>query len=45
MSPSNGAVLLSECLISEPQGVVIGPMGGIMQAIPFAHMMLCIEKR
>jgi hypothetical protein len=36
ISPRNGEVLLREVLIPEPRGVVMGPMGGIMQATPFA---------
>jgi len=36
ISPRNNDVLLSECLIPEARGVVIGPLGGIMQATPFA---------
>ena len=36
LSPRNGDVLLSECLIPEANGVMIGPLGGIMQATPFA---------
>ncbi len=36
ISPRNGEVLLSECLIPESRGVIIGPLGGIMQATPFA---------
>jgi hypothetical protein len=37
ISPRNGEVLLSECLIPEARGVEIGPLGGIMQAPPFAR--------
>jgi hypothetical protein len=36
MSPTSGDVLLSEFLIPEAQGVRIGPLGGIVQATPFA---------
>jgi hypothetical protein len=36
MSPNAGDVLLSECLIPEARGVSIGPLGGIVQATPFA---------
>jgi hypothetical protein len=36
MSPTVGDVLVSECLIPEPRGVSIGPLGGIVQATPFA---------
>jgi len=36
MSPTTGDVLLSEGLVPEPSGIVIGPLGGIMQETPFA---------
>ena len=36
MSPIDGEVLISELLIPERQGVKLGPLGGIMQAVPFA---------
>jgi hypothetical protein len=36
MSPTVGDVLPSECLVPEPRGVSIGPLGGIAQATPFA---------
>jgi hypothetical protein len=36
MSPIDGDVLISEFLIPERNGVVLGPLGGIMQAVPFA---------
>jgi hypothetical protein len=37
MSPTDGAVLLSEMLIPARNGVVFGPIGGIVQATPFAQ--------
>jgi len=36
MAPTVGDVLVSECLIPEPRGVSIGPLGGIVRATPFA---------
>jgi hypothetical protein len=36
ISPRDGEVLISEFLIPERNGVVLGPLGGIMQAVPFA---------
>ena len=36
LSPVDGEVLISEFLIPERQGVRLGPLGGIMQAVPFA---------
>lgn len=36
ISPIDGEVLISELLIPERHGVKLGPLGGIMQAVPFA---------
>jgi hypothetical protein len=36
MSPLDGDVLIYELLIPQRNGVVLGPLGGIMQAVPFA---------
>jgi hypothetical protein len=36
ISPIDGDVLISELLIPERRGVALGPLGGIMQAVPFA---------
>jgi hypothetical protein len=36
MSPLDGNVLMSEFLIPQRNGVALGPLGGIMQAVPFA---------
>jgi hypothetical protein len=36
MSPLDGDVLISEFLIPQRNGVALGPLGGIMQAVPFA---------
>jgi len=36
MSPLDGEVLISEFLIPERNGVILGPLGGIVQAPPFA---------
>jgi hypothetical protein len=36
VSPLDGEVLISEFMIPERGGVVLGPLGGIMQAVPFA---------
>jgi hypothetical protein len=36
MSPVDGDVLISELLIPSRNGVVLGPLGGIMQVVPFA---------
>jgi hypothetical protein len=36
MSPLDGDVLMSEFLIPERNGVLLGPLGGIMQVVPFA---------
>lgn len=36
ISPASGDVLITECLMPQPNGVVIGPFGGIAQAVPFA---------
>jgi len=36
MSPTDCDVLISELLIPSRNGVVLGPLGGIMQAVPFA---------
>jgi hypothetical protein len=36
LSPTSGEVLLSECLLPEARGVLMGPLGGIAQAVPFA---------
>ena len=36
ISPSSGEILISECLMPEARGVMMGPLGGIAQAVPFA---------
>jgi hypothetical protein len=36
ISPVDGGVLITELLIPARQGVAVGPLGGIMQAVPFA---------
>ena len=36
ISPTSGDVLLSECQLPEGRGIMMGPLGGIMQAVPFA---------
>ena len=36
ISPRDSDVLISEFLIPERNGVALGPLGGIMQAVPFA---------
>lgn len=36
ISPADGGVLISEMLIPARNGVVFGPLGGILQAVPFA---------
>jgi hypothetical protein len=36
MSPLDGETLLCELLIPERQGIALGPLGGIIQAVPFA---------
>jgi hypothetical protein len=36
LSPTSGDVLISECLMPQDRGVVMGPLGGIVQAVPFA---------
>jgi hypothetical protein len=36
MSPTDGGVLISEMLIPARNGVIFGPLGGILQAVPFA---------
>jgi hypothetical protein len=36
VSPEDGAVLISELLIPERNGIALGPLGGFMQAVPFA---------
>lgn len=36
MSPLDGDVLISEFLIPQRNGIILGPLGGIMQAVPFA---------
>lgn len=36
ISPASDEVLISELLIPERHGVALGPLGGIMQAVPFA---------
>ena len=36
ISPKDGETLVSEFLIPERQGMKLGPLGGIMQAVPFA---------
>jgi hypothetical protein len=36
ISPTSGEVLISECLMPEARGVMMGPLGGIAQAVPFA---------
>jgi hypothetical protein len=36
ISPADGGVLISEMLIPARNGVIFGPLGGILQAVPFA---------
>lgn len=36
ISPISRAVLISECLMPQARGVMMGPLGGIVQAVPFA---------
>ena len=36
ISPQDGEVLISELPIPERNGITLGPLGGIMQAVPFA---------
>ncbi len=36
MSPISGDMLLSECQLPEARGIMMGPLGGIVQAVPFA---------
>jgi hypothetical protein len=36
MSPRDGGILLTEMLLPHRGGVVLGPLGGILQAVPFA---------
>jgi hypothetical protein len=36
LSPVDGDVLISELPVPERQGIRLGPLGGIMQAVPFA---------
>lgn len=36
MSPTDGGILITEMLIPARNGVILGPLGGIMQAVPFA---------
>lgn len=36
MSPRDGKVLLTQMLVPQRNGVRFGPLGGIMQAVPFA---------
>jgi hypothetical protein len=36
MSPTDGGTLIAEMLIPDRHGIVLGPLGGIMQAVPFA---------
>jgi hypothetical protein len=36
ISPIDGGTLLTEMLIPERNGVIFGPLGGILQAVPFA---------
>jgi hypothetical protein len=36
VSPTSGDTLISECLMPEARGVMMGPLGGIAQAVPFA---------
>jgi hypothetical protein len=36
MSPTSGDMLLSECQLPEARGVMMGPLGSIVQAVPIA---------
>jgi hypothetical protein len=36
MSPISGDMLLSECQLPEARGIMMGPLGGMVQAVPFA---------
>jgi hypothetical protein len=36
VSPTDSETLIVEMLIPDRQGIVLGPLGGIMQAVPFA---------
>lgn len=36
ISPRDGETLISELLIPERNGIALGPLGGFMQAVPFA---------
>jgi hypothetical protein len=36
VSPADGAILVTEMLVPQRNGISLGPLGGIIQAVPFA---------